>query len=82
MATVLEIRQALADRGYLPIPTTGKAPPFARWQKIENVSPAMLEGWQQNFPGAHNTGWLTRFTPTLDVDILNERRRNRDRGAG
>jgi hypothetical protein len=72
MATVLEIRQALVDHGFTPIPVIGKAPPFKSWQKIENVSPAMLEAWGRNFPRANNTGILTRHTPTLDADILNE----------
>ena len=72
MATVLEVRQALADGGYQPIPTTGKIPPFSRWQKIENVSPSMLAAWDRNWPRARNTGILTRLTPTIDVDVLNE----------
>ena len=72
MATVLEVRQALADGGYQPIPATGKVPPFARWQKIENVSHSMLEAWDRNWPRARNTGILTRHTPTIDVDVINE----------
>ncbi len=32
----------------------------------------MLEAWRKNWPGARNTGALTRFMPTLDADILNE----------
>ena len=72
MATVLEVRQALVDRGYVVIPVEGKAPPFKKWQKVENVSRAMLEAWEKNWPRANNTGILTRFTPTLDADILNE----------
>jgi hypothetical protein len=72
MATVLEVRQALVDRGYVVIPVIGKAPPFARWQKIESVSRSMLEAWGKNFPRANSTGILTRLTPTLDADILNE----------
>jgi bifunctional DNA primase/polymerase-like protein len=72
MPTVLEIRQALVNHGYVPIPVTGKAPPFKSWQKIENVSRAMLESWNRNYPRATNTGILTKHTPTLDVDILNE----------
>src|SRR6516165_7651342 len=72
MATVLEIRQALIDRGYVPIPVIGKVPPFNSWQKVANVSRTMLESWGRNFPRATNTGILTRFTPTLDADILNE----------
>ena len=72
MATVLEVRQALVDHGYVPIPVIGKEPPFKSWQKVENVSRAMLEAWGRNWPRASNTGILTKFTPTLDVDILNE----------
>src|SRR5262245_52889452 len=72
MATVLEVRQALVDRGYVPIPVIGKAPPFNNWQKVENVSRAMLEAWARNFPRATNTGVLTRVTPCIDVDVLNE----------
>jgi len=48
MATVLEVRQALVNRGYTPIPVTGKIPPFERWQKVENVSRPMLEAWDKN----------------------------------
>src|SRR5262245_61611981 len=72
MATVLEVRQALLDRGYVPIPVIGKAPPFKSWQKVENVSRSMLEAWQRNWPTARNTGLLTRLTPTIDIDVLNE----------
>src|SRR4249919_3252810 len=72
MATVLEVRQALVDRGYVPIPVIGKAPPFKLWQKIDAVSHAMLEAWGKNWPRASNTGILTKHTPTLDVDVLNE----------
>src|SRR5262245_56680385 len=72
MATVLEIRQALIDHGYTPIPVIGKAPPFKFWQKVENVSRAGLEAWARNWPRATNTGILTKYTPTLDADILLE----------
>ena len=43
-----------------------------RWQKIENVSHSMLKAWNKNWPSASNTGILTKHTPTLDADILNE----------
>jgi len=72
MPTVIEIRQALVDRGYVPIPVVGKAPPFSKWQQVENVTTKMLEGWRRNWPSATNTGVLTKTTPTLDIDILNE----------
>src|SRR5262249_19155055 len=60
------------DHGYTPIPIIGKAPPFTSWQKVENVSRSMLEAWGRNFPRATNTGILTRYTPTLDIDVLNK----------
>lgn len=72
MATVLEVRQALVNRGYVPIPVEGKIPLQKEWQKTENVSRAMLEMWGKTWPRANNTGILTKFTPALDADILNE----------
>ena len=72
MTTVLEVRQALVNRGYTPIPVTGKIPPFKKWQKVGNVSRPMLEAWDKNWPRATNTGILTEYTPTLDADILSE----------
>ena len=56
----------------MPIPLIGKTPPFEKWQNVANVSRPMLEAWDRNWPRATNTGILTRFTPTLDIDILNE----------
>ena len=72
MATVLEVRQALVDHGYVPIPLVGKAPPFAKWQTIQTVLPATLAAWARNWPRASNTGMLTRLAPTFDLDIVNE----------
>jgi len=73
MASVLEVRLALVDHGFTSlVPLIGKAPPFKSWQKIENVTRSMLEAWGKNWPRASNTGILTKHTPTLDADILNE----------
>jgi hypothetical protein len=72
MATVLEVRQALVDHGFTPIPLRGKIPPFERWEQVENVSTSMLEAWHRNWPRATNTGILTRITPVIDIDILSE----------
>jgi hypothetical protein len=72
MASALEIRQALIDHSFTPIPLIGKKPPFERWQLVANVSTSMLEGWRRNWPRATNTGILTRTTPVIDIDILNE----------
>jgi hypothetical protein len=70
MPTAMEIRQALADRGYIPIPVAGKKPAFERWQKIEIVTLEMIRAWVKNWPCANNTGILTRSTPAFDIDIL------------
>jgi hypothetical protein len=67
---ILEVRLAIVGCGYIPIPIIGKRPPFDRWQKVTNVTRLILEGWSQNFPGASNTGILTRVTPTIDLDLL------------
>ena len=70
MTTVLEIRQALIDRGYVVIPLHGKIPPLKTWQQLEHVTQEQLEMWAKVWPDARNTGALTALMPTLDVDIL------------
>src|SRR6478672_4108029 len=72
MATLLEVRQALVDHGFTPIPVHGKVPPFNSWQNVANVTSSMLAAWGRNWPRATNTGILTRITPTIDIDVLNE----------
>ena len=32
----------------------------------------MLEDWDRDWPNASNTGILTKLTPTIDLDLLNE----------
>jgi hypothetical protein len=70
--SILEVRLAIVAHGYTPIPVVGKKPPFEKWQKIENVTPSILEAWSHNWPSASNTGLLTRVTPTIDLDISKE----------
>jgi hypothetical protein len=72
MPTTLEVRQALVDRGFTPIPVAGKAPPFKSWQNVGTVTHAMLVSWGRNWPRATNTGILCKVTPVIDIDILNE----------
>jgi hypothetical protein len=67
-----ERRLQLRARGYLPIPLHGKVPPMKAWQSYTVISCDMLVLWSKVFPLAENTGILTRYTPTLDLDILNE----------
>src|SRR5262249_15572220 len=82
MADAHALRLQLLQAGYLPIPLVGKAPPqdgknnskkgLTGWQKIESVTPEMLNVWERLWPNAENTGALTRTMPTLDVDILDK----------
>jgi Bifunctional DNA primase/polymerase, N-terminal/FaeA-like protein len=74
------LRLQLLQAGYLVIPLYGKVPPIygknnpkkglAGWQKIESVTPEMLNVWERLWPEARNTGCLTRPMPTLDADLL------------
>jgi bifunctional DNA primase/polymerase-like protein len=78
---VRALRLALIAAGYIPIPLFGKAPPnknnnsrksFFDWEQTNNVTPEMLAMWAKMWPDAGNTGILTKTTPALDLDILNE----------
>src|SRR5215831_2252226 len=79
---VLMRRLALCGNGYTPLPLFGKEPPvygknnkrrgLESWQLLHTVTRDMLELWGKNWPDASNTGILTRLTPVLDADILNE----------
>src|SRR5262249_26794676 len=62
-------RQALLKNGYEPIPLNGKRPVLDAWQ---NSHPTLndITIWETAFPGAGNTGVLTRFVPAVDDDVL------------
>jgi putative DNA primase/helicase len=72
MQPIIEVRLALVTHGYTPIPVIGKKPPLEKWPEITNVSRSTLEDWDRDWPGANNTGILTKLTPTIDLDLLNE----------
>src|SRR5262249_53878565 len=71
MQDVTEVRREMYKRGFSILPISGKRPPRAGWQKLDaNTDPIAL--WPKLYPFAGNTGVLTRFTPAIDADILNE----------
>ena len=82
MSSPTTVRRQLRDAGYCPIPLYGKEPPvygkntkrhgLAGWQTLHRVTPQQIELWGKTWPDALNTGILTRTTPALDLDILNE----------
>src|SRR5262245_56782017 len=76
------LRIGLCRTGYTPIPLYGKEPPpygknnkakgLAGWPQLGDVSSEQIQMWARTWQDAINTGVLTRTTPTLDIDILNE----------
>jgi len=80
-AETAALRLRLVHTGFVPLPLYGKAPPNKKntkrspmtdWGQINNVTAAMIEMWGKMWPDAVNTGVLTRFVPTLDIDITSE----------
>jgi hypothetical protein len=67
-----ELREQLRCRGYAPLPLNGKRPPMEGWQQKSNVNPEEIALWSKLYPHCGNTGVLTRLTPTLDIDLLDE----------
>jgi hypothetical protein len=61
-------RLKLKEAGYhpIPIPAYEKYPVLDGWPQLIDVSDEVIKGW-----GPGNTGILTKYTPTLDCDILN-----------
>jgi hypothetical protein len=65
-----ELRQQLRASGYSPIPVEGKNPGLGGWQKLHNIDDQTIATWAVEHPEKVNTGLLTRYMPTLDIDIL------------
>ena len=72
MQQLFDIRLAMLASGYVIIPVIGKKPPLEGWQNVKSASREVLEAWERDYPVASNTGILTRFTPTFDIDLRNE----------
>jgi hypothetical protein len=69
---VTELRLKLLENGYLPIPTEGKHPAGKKWQERTDTNAEEIARWEEDgwFPNARNTGILTKYTPAIDIDIL------------
>jgi putative DNA primase/helicase len=72
MSEPTDSRLRLRQAGYDPIPCIGKRPYGDGWQNQTDVTEHEIEMWARTCPAAENTGFLTKRTPTLDVDILDE----------
>jgi hypothetical protein len=69
--SALALRLNLKASGYAPLPIDGKRPPMKDWSNLD-ASEADIKAWEKAFPYAASTGILTRFVPTLDIDITSE----------
>jgi hypothetical protein len=63
------LRTRLLKAGYSPLPIMGKRPPFDSWQNKHDTNPGEIALWESLYKNAQSTGFLTRTTPTLDIDI-------------
>jgi hypothetical protein len=67
------LRRKLVLLGYTAIvPLFGKIPAPTKWQQIADVTANWIAMWQRTWPSACNTGVLTKFCPTIDIDIFDE----------
>jgi hypothetical protein len=69
---VTELRLMLRARGFLPIPLEGKRPPMEGWQTKAANADEIRGLWPKVWHLAENTGILAKFSPGLDIDILDE----------
>src|SRR5262245_9967300 len=67
------LRLQLRAAGYSPLPLNGKAPSSVKgWQAKIDTTADEIALWESLYPYDRNTGVLTKFTPALDIDILNQ----------
>jgi hypothetical protein len=60
----------LHQGGFNPLPLSGKRPAFEGWQKRTDATEHEISYWERSYPAAENTGVLTKFAPTFDIDVL------------
>jgi bifunctional DNA primase/polymerase-like protein len=70
MTPTATLRLQLRKAGYHPLPCEGKAPPLTGWQNKFESSADEIRLWDKTWHLAHNTGVLAKFTPGLDLDIM------------
>jgi hypothetical protein len=67
-----ELRSQLLRGGYSPIPLQGKIPPMEGWQQKTQTNTDEIKLWSNLYPYCGNTGILTRLSPTIDIDIMDQ----------
>src|SRR5262249_41193971 len=53
-----------------PIPLIGKRPANAEWQSDVAPDEAEVTSWKTICPSAFNTGILAKWTPAVDIDVM------------
>ena len=64
-----DLRVAMQEGDYDPIPLIGKKAKLTGWQNKRNVSREEMAGWSVDYPEWSNTGGRTERMPTWDNDI-------------
>jgi len=72
MTTSIEVRARLVQNDYVPTPCNGKKPVLTKWQTRTGASADDIDIWAKTHPNATNTGILCAYTPTLDIDVLDD----------
>jgi hypothetical protein len=62
-------RRKLRAGGYSPLPVEGKRPPMNGWDEKTTANDDEINLWSKLYPYATNTGALTKYVPTCDIDI-------------
>jgi hypothetical protein len=70
VADVAKTRLQLHSNGYHPLPLNGKAPMPEGWQHKFDTNADEIRLWSKTWHLANNTGIIAKFTPGLDIDIL------------
>jgi putative DNA primase/helicase len=68
--TTATLRLQLRKAGYHPLPCEGKIPPLPGWPNKLSVGDDEIRLWDKAWHLARNTGVLAKFTPGLDIDIM------------
>ena len=72
LLTPTEVRLKLRERGYPPIPVSGKRPSMEGWPNKLDASADEIRLWEGLYPYDNNTGVITRNVPLFDIDVLLE----------
>jgi hypothetical protein len=69
---ITALRLRMRANGFSPLPLMGKVPAMEKWTEKHNCTDAEIRLWPGLWHFAFNTGVLAKFTPGLDIDIMDE----------